>query len=121
MPTDTSNSLRSRFTTCLICWALSAWGIFGTFSLLHDIALGKNLANLNRTGELFVLVMLFAWIALFVMSYAWVKDRKTSRIWPISGTIAGLICVVTLFPTSILFAFPGIFLAFNLVRFHLKR
>ncbi len=121
MPTDTTNNLRSRFTTCLICWTLSAWGILGTLSVLHDIALGKNLANLNWSGKLFVLVMLFAWIALFVMSYAWVKDRKTSRIWPISGTVAGLICVVSLFPTSILFTFPGIFLAFNLVRFHLNR
>jgi hypothetical protein len=100
---------------------LSAWGILGTFSGLRDLALGKNSANLNWIGVLFVLLMVFAWIALFVMSYAWVKDRRTSRIWPISGTVAGVICVVTLFPISILFAFPGIFLAFSLVKFHLKR
>ena len=88
--------------------------------MLRDLAVGENSANLNWIGVLFVLVMAFAWIALFVMSYAWVKDRKTSRIWPIVGTVAGVICVVTLFPLSILFAFPSIFLALNLVRFHLK-
>lgn len=64
--------------------------------------------------------MIFAWVALFVMSIGWVRDHRVSRMWPIRGTVAGAISAISMFPQSIVVTLPAIVLAVILVRFHMR-
>lgn len=68
-----------------------------------------------------------AWVCLLAMTVAWISQRRLSRWWPVSGTVAavlGLLALsVSLGPAGILmgvlYASPGMLFAAFLCRFHL--
>ena len=88
------------------------------------------------------LIWLFAWTAHVRMSVAWARDLPVKRFWPVWGTVAGVVSLVTpvfsvavngmtefvrhfeaaLITTGVVSAYfsPSIVLAVYLVRFHLR-
>ena len=65
--------------------------------------------------------MVYAWIVLAVMSIGWICDRRLSRFWPISGTIAGVLSVVAVFVIPAVYVLPAIILALVVSLFHFRR
>jgi hypothetical protein len=96
---------------------------------LSSIAIGVSLMLLIHANHVFLLfatffvawmfILLFSWLALFVMGLRWAQDRQAHSLWPILGSIAGAISLLTL-PESLLFAWPALILAVYLVGFHLR-
>jgi hypothetical protein len=63
---------------------------------------------------------LYAWLALAVMTQAWIVNRKVHRFWPVSGTLTGLPSAILFSPLAFPFYAPAAALAFYLVYFHLR-
>lgn len=84
-----------------LAYCLSGYGLLFTWILISELRTNTGLI------KWFSLVPAFAWLAHMVMSLAWIRDRKLSIFWPVSGTIAGIITVLVMLfgsPCSKLFA-----------------
>lgn len=90
--------------------------------------------------KLIPFIWLFAWVAHAKMSIAWVKDQPLSRRWPLWGTVAGVVSLLSPLVGAVgetselvghrieagliagalvgMFLLPCILLAIYLVRFH---
>lgn len=113
-----------RLMIVTVCWLLSGWAVFGSFVFFVNLFMTKTgYGDISLQGVLgiaWILVQVYAWLALLVMSVGWIQDRKVHRAWAITGTIAG---VASILPAAkvFVFALPGILLALVLVRFHLEK
>lgn len=101
---------------------------------LSSIAIGVSLMLLIHANHIFLLfalqetaiffvawmfILLFSWLALFVMGLRWAQDRQAHSLWPILGSVTGTISLLTL-SASLLFVWPALILAVYLVGFHLR-
>jgi hypothetical protein len=123
----------------IAAYALSAVGF--VFMMVGAMSL-----VFNEDGILIVrllpLVWVFAWTAHVRMSLAWARDLPVKRFWPVWGTVAGVVSLISpviwialagmtefmrhieaaLITTGLvsLYLSPSILLAIYLVRFHLR-
>jgi hypothetical protein len=127
----------SRMAVAVLAYALSSVGILMMFKLMSE-ELGK-----QGWPNVFIFVWLVAWFTHVVMTVAWVRNNKLSRVWPVVGTLAGigsfliwpfvaaekavLFSVNIAAKTSLTFmaiqavlVAPCILLVISLVRFHSK-
>lgn len=78
-------------------------------------------------------LLVCAWVALAVMTIAWIAKRRLARSWPVGGTacaLAGLLALsvpfgaqgfIAMLFLSVFYASPGIAFAVFLCMFHLGR
>lgn len=128
----------SRMFIAITAYVLSSVGILMMCQLIKE-ELGD-----PKPSDVFIFVWLIAWFVHAVMTVAWVRDRKLPRLWPVSGTLAGLgsfmlwpllavesgsfaldaavtvQTVGTLVTIQFVLVSPCILLAVWLVRFHIK-
>lgn len=64
-------------------------------------------------------ISLFSWLAVFVIGLRWAKDPRVHGLWPMLGSIAGVIFLLII-PEILLFLWPAFMLAIFFVGFHLK-
>lgn len=67
-----------RYIVTALVWATSALVLSLSFVAakeIHDVKA--------------MLVFVYPWVALLVMSVGWVFDKKVNKFWPITGAIAG--------------------------------
>lgn len=112
-----------RFTVALVCWLLSSLGVL--FSLMLVIGgmlwpLLPHPPDTMRQNIPFFLsaLVLYAWVALAVMTEAWVNRRRVAWHWPVLGGLAGLVCAV-FFMMGAWLCLPCIGLGIYLVYAHL--
>ena len=78
-------------------------------------------------------VCIYAWASYFVMGMAWVRNERTEKWWPYSGTVAAIAAPVAgawasatanegaqVVLSYFVLVFPAVLLAIWLVAFHVK-
>lgn len=65
-----------------------------------------------------ILVFLYPWVALLIMTIGWLTDRRVSSIWPISGTLCGIYAIFLTGPAVFIYAPLAVPFALFLVVFH---
>lgn len=103
-------------TLLLSCYGL-IMGLAAAYSAVQDVLGGASITLIGITWGVF---MGFAWLAWFVMAIAWVLEKRLHRFWPVSGTIAGCLSIVSTFGFGLAFTFPAVLMAAYLVAFHLR-
>ena len=98
-----------RILVVAICYALSSLGISMSFLAFQGGTLFKLLG----------VIIIYAWIAHFVMCIAWIRKSKLKWFWPISGSIAGT-CGLLSEPFSFVLVFPCVLLAIHILRFYYR-
>lgn len=104
-PAISSLAMLFRTFVVLACYALSGYGFLATAVIAIYALLSPqgNIVELpSSVGGIVVLVWLYAWSCHAVMCYGWISNRRVSRFWPISGTIAGIVSFI-IFPTAAFF------------------
>jgi hypothetical protein len=102
-------------------FALGSWCLAGIGVLSSLVFAGTSLAASGSTASnALTLLPLFAWAALAVMSVRWVQDRRCHWLWPLLGTLCGLISAA-IFARVFFFYVSAVPLAIYLVFWHLKR
>lgn len=74
------------------CYLLSSFGIIASVIIALFALLGQHRHH-HSASDIIYLFIFYAWIAHAVMTLAWVENRKVSRWWVISGTLAGVVGV----------------------------
>jgi hypothetical protein len=88
---------------------------------------------------LYSTLCLYAWYCYFVMAFAWIKNQRIEKWYPLSGTISALSILIAqavipiigktanpikelglTFITELFFVLPAVLMACWLVFFHLK-
>lgn len=128
----------TRFLIACVPWLLCVPGLL--FSL--GLCVGAGIESYGRIADpgsavpdgtpLPALVLISvsvpcAWLALLVLTVAWIRQQRLTRRWPLAGTSTALLCLLAfgfaLGPTgllmAILYASPGIVFALYLCRFQL--
>jgi hypothetical protein len=115
-----------RLVIVISCFLLSWLGLLASFLAAADY--------LSRGIFLIPLMYFLAWLALTVMSMAWILGRQTQKYWPIGGTMLGLASLLAapieaansgflgflaVLAAQFLELLPLIALAYFLVRYHL--
>ena len=117
---------------------LAAYGLSGVGLLCMLMGVGGSL-NTPGLARLLPLLWVFAWVCHARMSWAWVMDRAVPGWWPVWGTRAGVLSLLTplffmrsdpgdpvlgaalaLIGLMCLLLSPAIALAIHLVRFHAR-
>ncbi len=111
-----------RLAALVLSFVLSGYGVmFGYAALISFFAPdpedGFTHAVLMWSMDLAVA---YAWIAWLVLGFAWAFQRRLHPWWPISGTLAGGLCIVCTLGFAIVFTFPAIIMAIVFVTFHLS-
>ena len=116
-----------RATLFIIATVLSSFGMLQNFVAISVIGEDNNMA-----GIAFLCTSLYAWFSYFVMGMAWIRNEPAALLWPISGTLAGLLALngggsfflsdhyspaVMLIPAA--FVSPAIIMSLWLVIYHL--
>ena len=123
-----------RAFVVFICYVLSSYGIF--FSPFVVFGTFNNPVGLS----IVVLLWVYAWACHMFMSFSWISNRRVRRVWPVTGTVAGVIMFLLpsfgglikaqIFTFSnvfyalafeVIFVLPCLLLAIFLVHFHLKQ
>lgn len=124
--------MRKRIAIALVPWLLCIPALAMSLSLglgagleLYDRSPGvpTPAGDIDQTpGPALVLIVLSvpaAWLALLVLTIAWVRRQRLARAWPIGGTALGLLALLSfgfaLGPmgsvTAAIYASPGILFA----------
>lgn len=110
-----------RARVALLCWFLSLPGL--CFSMLMSLAGMESLLNRSQTSAASILLASLAvplsWIALAVLTRAWLRDRPAPIPWSIAGTLCGLPLTLFTLPASLVCA-PAILLALWLLKFQFQ-
>lgn len=80
--------VKNRVIIAVLAYAFSSLGFLFMFQIIIE-----ELRNPNKSS-LIILFWLSAWVIHLTMTIAWVKNRKLKPIFPISGTILGLISIL---------------------------
>ena len=117
-----SNNLRlRRHSGKRVAIAVVSWCLAGVSVWFSVVFAGAFLASGDfGSREAPVLIPLFAWVALAVMSVRWVQAQRCYWLWPVLGTLSGVTSAV-LFATAFFFYISAVPLAIYLVFWHLKR
>lgn len=130
--------MRTRFLIACVPWLLCVPGLL--FSLA--LCFGAGIESYGRITDpenaipdgtpLLALVLISvsvpcAWLALLVLTVAWIRQQRLARRWPLAGTGTALLCLLafgfalgpTGLLTAVLYASPGIVFALYLCRFQL--
>lgn len=105
----------ARFALALISWCLASIGVL--LSFLSIITLTDD--SVSHMRWLVVPLPALAWVALAVMTVRWLQGRRCHWIWPILGTVAGLMSAASFFAAFFIFV-SAVPLAIYLVWWHLK-
>lgn len=73
-----------RMTVAVLAYVLSSVGILLMYQLIVEEL------RSSKGPNLLVFVWIAAWLIHVVMTVAWIRDRKLSRVWPVVGTVAGV-------------------------------
>jgi hypothetical protein len=77
--------------------------------------------TVNGLALLFSLIVsLFSWVALYVMTIGWVKGKPVSLHWPIVGSICAIAGLVHLISPMLFVATPEIIFATYLCYWHVS-
>ena len=74
-----------RFAIVMVSWFFASVGVLS--ALMFAVA-G---VVIDEGGGLYAITPLIAWISLAVMTIRWLQDRRCHWLWPITGSIAGVI------------------------------
>jgi hypothetical protein len=105
-----------RFAIALGSWCLAAIGVLSSLMFAATSLAAKGSMASNAP----TLLPLFAWVSLGVMSVRWVQAQRCHWLWPILGTVCGLISAA-MFARVFFFYVSAVPLAIYLVFWHLKR
>lgn len=78
------DEMSKRMTVAVLAYVLSSAGILLMCQLILE-ELRK-----PKGSNMLVFLWLGAWLTHAVMTFAWVRDSKLSRFWPIAGVIFGV-------------------------------
>ncbi len=126
-----------RAFVVLTCYVLSSYGIF--FSPFVVFGTLDNPVGLSIA----VLLWVYAWACHMFMSFSWISNRRVGTVWPVTGTVAGVIMfllpsfggfskaqfaaefsfssVFYALAIEVIFVLPCLLLAIFLVHFHIKQ
>jgi hypothetical protein len=105
-----------RIVVVIACCLLSGIGIVWSLGFGWVLILGREPRFTEAPFHVVLGIAIHvAWLALFVMSVGWIRQKPVHRFWPIAGTLAGLYSLAML-PVGLFFAFPCILLAVHMVR-----
>ncbi|MCW7540972.1 hypothetical protein OOT46_24425 [Aquabacterium sp. A7-Y] len=111
-----------RFALALACWLPSSLGAMSSAWVaaqpLHSLLTGKPVQLSDTFGAL----VLYAWVALFVMTKGWVEDRRVARHWPAFGLLFCAVCALLMWPLAmaVILVLPTLLLGLYLCYFHLR-
>lgn len=119
----TKHANGSRFAISLACWSLSSIGVLMSLMLIASTSvvslIRDPLVHVLQSGTFYLgFAMAFAWMALAVMTGAWVGNRRVSPVWPLLGGLAGIFCTAA-FAVFIPLYLPCLILGLYLCYFHL--
>lgn len=113
----------TRVTIALACWLPASVGVLSslmfTAASLFSWVTGPRQADLGQAGNYVGLCVLGAWVALAVMTVAWVKNRRVHWAWPVFGSLNGVAMALLFHPFWFLY-FSAAGLAVYLACFHLR-
>jgi len=104
-----------RFAIALASWLPAGVGVLSSIMFAGVGLVGT---HSNSQGVLIFLPLL-AWIALAAMSVRWVQDRHCHWLWPILGTLSGVVSSIS-FVGVFFFYVSALPLAIYVVVWHLK-
>lgn len=78
-----------RFATIFVCYALSFFGLFAPLFLAIGAGPSEKIAL-----SIVSVVMLYAWLCHFMMSLGWLNQHRVNKLWPITGTVAGVVSII---------------------------
>jgi hypothetical protein len=130
--------MRTRFLIACVPWLLCVPGLL--FSL--GMSAGAGIESYSRIADpanarpdhtplpaliLISVTVPCAWLALLVLTVAWIRQQRLTRRWPLAGTGTALLCLLAFgfalgppgFMMAAMYASPGIVFALYLCRFHL--
>lgn len=108
-------------------------------SLLNSPDSIDRLMQRNQTGRFGLasivaasVLLVCAWVALAVMTIAWVAQRRLARFWPVGGTRCALLGLLAfgiplgwqaffMLAMGVIYASPGIVFAVFLCKYHLGK
>lgn len=100
--------------------ALGSWCFAGIGVLLSVMLAGASLATDSSGATTVLMVVPFcAWVALAVMTVRWVQEQRCHWLWPVLGTLCGIVSAV-MFAAAFLVYISALPLAVYLVFWHLK-
>jgi hypothetical protein len=104
-----------RFAVVLVSWLPAGVGVLSSVMFAGGALLSARSSALDALS----LVPLFAWVALAVMSLRWVQGRDCHWVWPILGTLCGIVSAL-IFIWVFYFYVSAIPLAIYLAFWHLE-
>ena len=118
---DSSPHFDRRFGIALSCFLLSALNLF--FVVAMVVAVFHTPPNSPSDWRLHGLaaLWLYAWTAWIRMAFAWANDRRLGWFWPVTGTLAGLISVLSSMLLGAILGLPALLLALYMSGYHLRR
>jgi hypothetical protein len=113
----------TRVAIALACWLPASVGVLSslmfTGASLFSLITGPGQAGLGQAASYVGLCVPGAWVALAVMTVAWVKNRKAHWAWPAFGSLNGVAAALLFHPFWFLY-FSAAGLAVYLAWFHLR-
>ena len=104
-----------RFAVALGSWCLAGVGVLSSVMFA-----GASLAGARSSAkDVLLFLPLVAWVALAVMSVRWVQERHCHWLWPILGTLCGIVSAA-MFARVFYFYISAVPLAIYLVVWHLQ-
>ena len=107
-------TLGIRFSIAVASWIPAATGVLASLIFAFGAAAGREVRGLIEC------VPLLAWVALGVMTFRWLQDRRCHWIWPVAGTVVG-IASAAMFAQLYIFYGSAVPLAIYLVYWHIGR
>ncbi|GKS98243.1 hypothetical protein AVKW3434_02665 [Acidovorax sp. SUPP3434] len=112
-----------RVAISLVCWLFSSVGVLMSLTMIVSSSMVAVIADpasaVRGTGFYLGIAAAFAWLALIVMNLAWLREERTSLLWPMGGGLAGMVCTAAFLPFIFLFL-PCLLLGLYLCNVHLS-
>lgn len=104
-----------RVAIAIGSWCLAGVGVLSAFMMAGAGIAGGSM----NTRALLSVVPLVAWLSLAVMTVRWVQGRRCHWIWPVVGTVCGVVSA-TMFLGAFFVYLAAVPLALYLVFWHLR-
>ena len=109
-----------RSAVAFACWLLSSIGALMSLMMVVGVSVSSLFTQplsevLSGSNFYLGFAVAYAWLALAVMTSAWVKNKQLAWHWPVLGGMAGILCsamFAAFIPLYLPCAFLGLYLCF---------
>ena len=111
--------MQKRIVISLVSWLSSSYAIYLCVDQIYLTIRLTMLDSVRYTPIISLLFLGYPWVALGVMNFGWVKNKKVHWFWLLTGTITALVGLASSFGLGFVLAPLTIVLALYLVYFHI--